>query len=304
MLPVNYRHLYYFWAVARAGSIAGARQRLGLSQPALSSQLKSLERSSKAALFDRGRSGMSLTSRGRTVYEYCERIFLPGEELAAVLRGGFVAPPILRVGIETRVPREVVVRLLEFARESGRGVRVNAANAGPADLAAGLRRHALDLAVSCEEPGPPNGSVRKRLVARLPVEFVASPAVAKAVARFPRGLSDVPMLLRPREHPVRKQVDRYLNRHGVAAAIEAELEDADVIRLLAVKGRGVAALNLAAVESDLRAGRLVRLDARATGIEDPVWFSCVRHPSQNAAVARLVESLMGRFSVAASASAR
>lgn len=296
MVPLNYRHLYYFWAVAKDGSIAAAKQRLRVSQPTLSSQLMALERSCKASLFDRGKKGMSLTARGRTVFEYCERIFRPGEELAALLRDGFAAPPILRVGIETRVPKEAVVRLLEFARAGHRHVRVNAVNAGVEELASLLRRHALDLAVSCEEMPPlAAGPARRRLAASLPVIFVASPSVAKVVKRFPSQLSKVPMLFRTREHPIRKEVDRYLGKHGIAPAIEVELEDTDVIRQLAVKGRGVAALNLLATEPDLRSGRLVRLDGRATGIKEPIWFSCSGHPSQNAAVAKLVEDLMGSF---------
>ncbi|MBI4346239.1 MAG: LysR family transcriptional regulator [Elusimicrobia bacterium] len=296
MVPLNYRHLYYFWAVAKAGSIAAARERLRLSQPTLSSQLKALERACKASFFDRGKKGMSLTARGRTVFDYCERIFAPGEELAALLRGGFSAPPILRVGIETRVPKEAVIHLLEFARGRDRHVRVNAANACLEELAAGLQRQTLDLAVSCEELPPlAAGHARKRLAARLPVGFVASPAVSRRVTRFPSQLSKVPMLFRTREHPIRKEVDRYLGKHGVIPLTEAELEDADVIRQLAVKGRGVAALNLLAAEPDLRAGRLVRLDGRSTGIEEPIWFACSGHASQNAAVAGLVDALMESF---------
>ena len=40
---LNYHHLFYFWTVARAGSIAKASQELRLAQPTISNQLKTLE---------------------------------------------------------------------------------------------------------------------------------------------------------------------------------------------------------------------------------------------------------------------
>jgi LysR family transcriptional activator of nhaA len=40
---LNYHHLYYFWRVARAGSISRAGRELRLSQPTISNQLKTLE---------------------------------------------------------------------------------------------------------------------------------------------------------------------------------------------------------------------------------------------------------------------
>ncbi|MBI5631322.1 MAG: LysR family transcriptional regulator [Elusimicrobia bacterium] len=296
MIPLNYHHLFYFWTVARAGSIAAAKGRLRLSQPTLSAQLKELERSCRTSLFDRGKKGMSLTAQGRRVFEYCERIFIPGEELAALLENGFTAPPVLHVGIQARVPKEVVVGILEFARSADRRVRVAAFNAGQEELAAGLQRQSFELVVSCARLTISSvPAIRSRLVADLPVAFVASPPIARLVKRFPAQLSRVPMLLRPREHPIRGQVDRYLNARGVVASVEAELEDADVIRRLAVKGRGVAALSLLVVKPDLEAGRLVKLHERRTGIRERVWLSSGRSPSRNPAVRRMVAALMERF---------
>jgi len=69
---LNYHHLYYFWAVAREGSIRRACEHLQLAQPTVSSQIQKLERSLGEKLFDRVGRGLALTDTGRLVYRYAD----------------------------------------------------------------------------------------------------------------------------------------------------------------------------------------------------------------------------------------
>ncbi len=55
MTWLNYHHLYYFWMVAREGSIARACTQLYLTQPTISGQLRSLEKAVGVKLFEPGR---------------------------------------------------------------------------------------------------------------------------------------------------------------------------------------------------------------------------------------------------------
>ena len=61
---LNYHHLLYFWMVAREGSITRASELLHLAQPTLSSQLRKLEQSIGAKLFDRTGRNLVLTETG------------------------------------------------------------------------------------------------------------------------------------------------------------------------------------------------------------------------------------------------
>ena len=63
------RQLRAFCHAARLGSITQAAVHLGLSQPAVSLHVRELENELEAILFDRGGSGISLTSAGETLYE-------------------------------------------------------------------------------------------------------------------------------------------------------------------------------------------------------------------------------------------
>ena len=68
------RRLAYFEAIAQAGSIRGAAQRLGLSVPVLSSALSELEEELKVTLAVRSTRNMELTSVGRQVYQDASRM--------------------------------------------------------------------------------------------------------------------------------------------------------------------------------------------------------------------------------------
>jgi LysR family transcriptional activator of nhaA len=65
---MNYHHLLYFWTVAREGTIARACEKLLVSQPTISGQLKALEQAVGRPLFDRSRRTLALTDIGQTVF--------------------------------------------------------------------------------------------------------------------------------------------------------------------------------------------------------------------------------------------
>ena len=72
---MNYHHLRYFWAVVREGGITRASERLHVSQPAVSAQLRELERNLGARLYTRSGRSIVLTDVGRLAYQYAEQIF-------------------------------------------------------------------------------------------------------------------------------------------------------------------------------------------------------------------------------------
>jgi len=82
---LNYHHLFYFWTVARTGSIVAASRELYLSQPAISTQIKNLEGVLGTPLFARHGRGLELTEAGRQAYDYADRIFHLGQELREAL---------------------------------------------------------------------------------------------------------------------------------------------------------------------------------------------------------------------------
>ena len=72
---LNYHHLFYFWTIAREGSVTQAVERLRLGQPTLSAQMRSLEKALGVRLLKKEGRGLVLTEAGRTAFRYAEGIF-------------------------------------------------------------------------------------------------------------------------------------------------------------------------------------------------------------------------------------
>ena len=71
----NLNRLYYFYVIAKEGSLTQAVKSLNVSQPALSNQLKQLEDELNATLFDRSRKQLELTEFGSWLYHQSKDIF-------------------------------------------------------------------------------------------------------------------------------------------------------------------------------------------------------------------------------------
>ncbi|HVP88868.1 MAG TPA: LysR family transcriptional regulator, partial [Casimicrobiaceae bacterium] len=107
---MEFSQLRAFVAIAKIGQLTRAAEKLHLSQPALSGQLKALEESLGLVLFERSSSGMTLTSGGRTLLPDAEKILDALEQLQLAARqlqgrtagklrlGTVLDPATLRVG--------------------------------------------------------------------------------------------------------------------------------------------------------------------------------------------------------------
>jgi LysR family transcriptional activator of nhaA len=300
MIPLNYHHLYYFWTTVKRGSITKASKDLYLTQPALSQQLQQLERALKRPLFTRGRAGVILTGPGRTVFEHCDRIFTEGESLSRSLAESAEGPAVLRLGVSTAISREIVLKIRAAIKKPGVSILTTVFTGSLGGLHDRLSRRLIDLAVSEVDLAPMLGKeFAGRLVDAVPVRFVAAPRLKNTFRGFPPRGAELRMLLRTPENPIRKSVDAYLKRRGIAYSIAAETDDADLIRIMALEGDGVAVLSGLAVQKDLAQGRLAALNADMIGIKEFVWFTLGVRPDPNPVLRETLSTLTTRFSLRA-----
>jgi LysR family transcriptional activator of nhaA len=157
---LNYHHLLYFWTVVREGGVSRAAEKLRLSQPTVSAQVRTLEDALGHRLFERRGRTLVPTAVGRVVYRYAEDIFGLGGEMLEALRGRPSGRALqLTVGVANAVPKLIVSRLLQPVLRERRDVKLVCVEGNPEELLTRLATHALDVVIS-DTPAPPHVRVR------------------------------------------------------------------------------------------------------------------------------------------------
>jgi LysR family transcriptional activator of nhaA len=239
---INYHHLLYFWTAAREGSISAAGEKLHLAQPTLSSQIKKLEKSLGAALFERRGRGLKLTEEGQTVYRYADEIFNLGRELSEVLQGRESSDRItLTVGVPDVLPKLVVYRLLRPALALPTEVRLITYEGKLETLLSELALHKLDVVLS---ETPLDGTARIRafhhLLGECHVSFLAIQELAEKYRdNFPQSLAGAPMLLPTQNTVARRALDQWFDERQIHPRIVHEFEDSALLKVFGQAGTGI-----------------------------------------------------------------
>lgn len=124
---MNLKHLRYFWAVAHAGSVAAASNKLHLTPQTVSAQIKLLEDDLGTALFKPAGRGLELTEAGRVALSYADEIFALGHEMVSSLRANAIPEQTMatfRVGISDAIPKSLTHRLLASLKRVEKPIRL------------------------------------------------------------------------------------------------------------------------------------------------------------------------------------
>ena len=148
MSTLNYKHLRYFWMVAKTGSIAKAAEQLHLTPHSISGQLSEFADNLGVELFRRVGRKLELTDTGRRIVSYAEHIFNTGDELLELVRDHGFATTSYRVGCADSVSKLVAVDLVEPALKLKEPVKLICREGRLDSLIADLAVHRLYLVIA------------------------------------------------------------------------------------------------------------------------------------------------------------
>jgi LysR family transcriptional activator of nhaA len=289
MTELNYHHLRYFHAVAHAGSLTGAAERLNLAPSALSAQLRALEARLGHALFERRGRRLLLTEAGRVALDHADAIFAAGEEMMATLREARQGQRRLRVGALATLSRNFQIAFLRPLLGEPE-VEVALRSGSTAELLGGLRALSLDVVLTSEPPaGEGRGAYVSHRLAEEPVSLVGRPALLAGRAGLEAALMAAPLILPVPESGLRAGFEALRERLGLRPRIAAEVEDMAMMRLLAREGFGLAVLPRIAVRDELASGELVEGE-RLPGLVQPFYAVTVPRRFPNALLGHLLDA--------------
>lgn len=265
---MNLHHLKVFLAVAEAGGISAGAERLHISQPAVTREIRDLEASLALRLFDRLPRGVQLTEGGSRLLDYAQRIFaleraaerdlhdfaqLEQGELhlgASATLGAYLLPalisrfralhPQIFVGLEVS-NTEAVTRRLDEGR----------------------------ISLGFVEGPFARADYAHRLLARDALLPVVAPQHPLAAARTLQAeqLQDYPLYMREPGSGARLSVEQAYRAHGLEPRAGMAIGSTEALKRLLADGQGIAWLSQRVVERELASGELHRLAVEDLQIE-------------------------------------
>ena len=242
MAALNYKHLHYFWMVAKTGSVARSSEQLHLTAQTISGQISIFEDSLGYPLFNRVGRKLELNDAGRTVFNYADQIFTLGAELEEVMRfrpGG--SPLQFKVGLADAVPKNIAYLLLETALTLAEPVRIVCREGKLNNLLGELAIHRLDIVIA-DSPLPANLGVRgySHLLGECSTSFFATAALAKRYKKdFPHSLDGAPFLIPGEDAAMRPKLLRWFEKEKVRPQIAGEFDDSALLNAFGEAGAGI-----------------------------------------------------------------
>jgi len=239
---INYKHLHYFWVVAKEGSITRASECLHLTPQTISGQLSVLEDNLGESLFNRVGRNLELTETGRLVLSYADEIFSLGAELEEVVRNlPDDRPLVFKVGVADVVPKSIAYRLIAPALQLPEPVRIVCRESNIDSLLAELALHKIDLVIA-DGPMPPGVNVRgfNHQLGECGISFFAVAELVNKLGKdFPKNLNAAPLLLPSEMTSMQSRLLKWFDELHIHPRIVGEFDDSALMKAFGQAGTGV-----------------------------------------------------------------
>jgi DNA-binding transcriptional LysR family regulator len=291
MKNATLRQLTVFEVVARCQSFTRAARSLGVTQAAVSIQIKQLEENLGVALFEQLGKRIYLTEAGRDLFHYCRRIGEQLSEAETVLerhRGSQGGQLCLCIG---RTAKYFVPRLLAAFRQRWDGFSVNLSVAGRDTLLGRLAENTCDMVIMGRPP------MEADCVSEV---FLEDPLVVIAAANHPlvaeraiplSKLSQEPFIMREPGSETRDEIERYLAQRGITLAVSMVIDSNEAIKQAVQAGLGVAIVPLHSVSLEVKTKHLTVLDVEEMLLQRS-WFLVYRKGKRFSRVAEAFKNFV------------
>ncbi len=235
MNRLNFNHLFYFYIVAREGSIKLAAEKINVSQPTISDQIKLLEEDLGCLLFDRVGKSLRITQEGKLALEYAQNIFALSSELKAKINNQDTnIKKTLDIGITHYMSHyflyETVLPLFEQKE-----ISINIIEADRRHLIADLDSGELDILFTDNRDSLlSNMNVYK--VGSNRTFVVAHKQYRSTKKTFPNSLNDIPFFNYTSESFFSYEIALFFSKNQIHPRIIGQADDIDLQQLVTEKG--------------------------------------------------------------------
>jgi DNA-binding transcriptional LysR family regulator len=228
---IDSRRLFYFYHVARLGSLTTAEAYLDIAQSAISRQLQQLESDLGVQLLERTGRGVSLTEVGRVVFDKAKGIL---EEMSNTRteielsqrrpKGqiSFAAPSMFVRGFMGRVVERFALRFPD--------VRLRVIEAATGQVAELVAASVVDLGIVVHAPNSPKVETEPLLVEHMELAVRASDPLARRKSIDRSELDGLPFIMPANPHGARLLIERYCAAGGIVLDNRIELDSMTLMK--------------------------------------------------------------------------
>ncbi len=254
---INFNQLRVFYHAARYENFTTAAERLFITQPAVTAQVRLFEEHCNLKLFKKKGRKIHLTDEGKVLYDYACRVFDYEkeiddviEDLRALKRG------MLRLGTTKTYARYFMPLLMTSFHEAYPQVKIHLDEGSSLDMTLSLLDFKNEIAVIAKAADHPD--VRFIPFSQEELVFILSPkhplATKKTVSL--RELADEPIIMKETGSGTRKLVNGLFEKRGISPNILMETSNTEFIKQLVQRGDGVSFVVREAVATEIQEGKL------------------------------------------------
>jgi len=289
---MNRNHLALFHAVAQAGGISRGAERLHVSQPAVSKQIKELEDALGIHLLERLPRGSRLTDGGKLLAQYVQRMAVVEEETARAIeefRG--LKRGRLAVGASTTIGAYLLPQVFgEFHRQHP-DIELQLEIANTETIQNQLMEGSIEVGLTegLMEAEHLDSEVfhEDELVAIAP----RGHPLLKQKRITARELCREPFILREAGSGTRAVVERALGKRGLTVKPVLSLASPEAIKRAVIAGVGVAIVSRLAISCELQIGSLAVIPVKDLVIRRPLHLQKLRSKNPSPAVSQFLRLL-------------
>lgn len=231
---LNFKHFFYFYIVAKEGSIKEASKKLHVTQPTISDQIKLLEEYLDCLLFERRNRSLVLTKEGQLALEYAQKVFDTSNELTYRLRNKIKLPKrSLDIGIthfmshyflyDTILPLYTQTDISINIKENKRHLLLADLEEGNTDLVFTDNKDTISNSMEAYRVG-----VNKTFA-------VAHKKYLKDVP-FPELLNSIPFLNYTNNSFLKYEIEMFFSKNSICPRIIGEADDIDLFQIVCEEG--------------------------------------------------------------------
>lgn len=254
---INLNLYKVFYVCAKCNSFKEASEKLYVTQPAISMQIKSLEDSLGTKLFYRSNTGLSLTNEGKQLYNYIEKSYnylTAGEKI--IKQNSNMDFGTIVIGAPAHIASFYLLEYIEAYRAKYPNVFFRIINGTTTELLKGLENHSIDFVIDSSPINITNQEMTILPLAQFDTCFITTEQ------NIEKDLENQKYVMPYERSSIRKNLEKELEKYNVKLNVVLEVETTDLIISSVKNDIGTGYVVKKSVKNELENKELIELKTK------------------------------------------